>query len=1511
MKRRLMPDIMPVKSNTKKGLGILIVVFLYWGIRLNASPTADLLTFEVCPQIEASDGDFFTDPLYFNLIPDGNADIMGFHGDLIFELWSPNHEVPAMSADLLTTCLGTIGTDVTATTINAPGNSLFIEYRRDDNTNIPVGTAPMARAAGCITTIDQLRTWTSPPVTINSVFQLNIRLENFEVMQWDSTIQAPSTTAMDDCILTIWIEEIPDCELSINIEGQTELCVGDTVTYTSSVTFDNMMNPLYQSAVDSQFYYNDCDIITAAIAPCGNDGANEYLLFRNNTGIVGLNNIVIAVGDDSGVIQQVWGATLPSPALSHNWLTPDPTTAALTTELNSLAACVSEDMFIEPDGDLIPDTTVIIAFLGAGDGNGFDDAANNLNFSDLCQFAPIHIIYGDAAESDYWSNTNAGTILLDINGLSSNTVSYTPISSDPNAQQFAIGCTGNVIELANCNELPLNNCYEWTLDGVPYPGEETLTFIAETEGSQNIGLIAGNCIACIDSTNLLIDVAICEIDSCETLTGSILAISNETCIENDGTVTIDLSDATPPYQVWIVDNDWTNPAPPLVDTFSISPLTMAGLTTGDYTVAIFDANGCQPTCPGFTIEMDAIIQLSITSTSVSCSEADTININGLIPCDGSAFVEALYGTAPFSYEWSNGYSGFPDIKNLCPGEYSVTVTDANGCMGTASVEITQPESITLDYDEVIDASCGLNNGTVVLNPGGGTPPYEFQIMGPFTNPINYYNTSGFFENLEPGQYIARVVDANGCLYQCPIGFEIEPGGSNISATLLGQDLDCPVSTDTTNTYIPNGEILASVTGGTPPYSYNWSNGATTAMIDFLPPGMYEVSIEDATGCTWIDDIVIGAPPSLTLDITTVPTCPGMSAGSIEILASGGNGSPYTYSINGISYGNSGFADQLPVDTYTIQVEDINGCYETAIVAITDEGFLTINSTVYDISCAGLTNGAIDLNITTGTAPYEFIWDNGETTGYISDLSVGNYTVTATDASGCISIASYAINEPDELEVTSSATNLTCAANTNTYDSDAYDSDGSINITVLGGTPPYTYDWSTGATSNNLDNLSPGMYEVSVYDDNACFQTALIEILAPLAFILNVETDSVSCSGYNDGSITVNGGGGSGTFLSYTLDGTDMGIINTFTDLAAGSYTVGICDANLCCRDTTVTIGVANSILLEMTSVNISCYGDSNGLIAGLASGGTPPYVSTLDGIEINGSIIDGLEAGTYMYGVEDANGCYTEQAVTISEPLPIGIEVINIQPACQGQNNGNISVVASGGTNDTLLYGINGSDWVYSDLGAVFPDLFAGDYILTIKNEDGSCPEYLDVTVPEGYDSLRLEVLSVTSISCFGAADGEATVIANGGIGPYAYRLHDQTEWSLTGEFTDIDAGTYQIWIQDLGGGCDSICVPGFEIENSLIICGPSGFQNMVIAPTPAQKSTTVSFGRNMVIGTGYRLRALSVSSGTMNELALAPNQENLQLTVDEWVSGLYILTLYNDKGKIMATQRLVVADGK
>ena len=609
--------------------------------------------------------------------------------------------------------------------------------------------------------------------------------------------------------------------------------------------------------------------------------------------------------------------------------------------------------------------------------------------------------------------------------------------------------------------------------------------------------------------------------------------------------------------------------------------------------------------------------------------------------DGAINITVTNGTAPYSYSWINSSGSniatTEDISGLAAGSYGVTVTDNNGCITPAIFTVNQPTAIS-STETVTDVSCnGGNNGAIDITVSGGTPPY---IYGWSTSDGSGLNPSDEDQTgLTAGTYTVLVLDANGCSFSKDIVVS-EPSLITIDSE-SATDISCNGATD--------GVITVSASGGTGALTYTLnpggiSNGAGT--FNGLSAVTYTVDVDDIHNCGPVtsNNLVVNEPSVITItsESSTNVTCNGLNNGTITITASGGTGT-LTYTLNpGGSNNTTGVFTNLAPNTYNVSVSDVNGCgpVTSSNLTITEPPALTATiSAQTNVSCNGLSNGDATVTAGGGTAPYTYLWSDGQTTATATGLAADNYNVTVTDANSCTTTASVTITEPAALAATASVTDVDCNGNAN----------GAIDLTVTGGTTPYSFSWSNGATSEDLDSLITGSYTVTVTGNNGCTQTASLTLNEPNVIIISSAITNISCHGSNDGKIDITVNGGTSPF-GYTWSTTDgSGLVSgeaTQNALSAGNYTLTLNDVNGCEVSNTYKITEPEKLSMTATVTDAECPDMSNGFIRLSVAGGISPYDITW-GNGMSGDYLSDLTADDYSVTVSDVNQCSLDTTITV------------------------------------------------------------------------------------------------------------------------------------------------------------------------------------------------------------------------------------------------------------------------
>jgi len=438
------------------------------------------------------------------------------------------------------------------------------------------------------------------------------------------------------------------------------------------------------------------------------------------------------------------------------------------------------------------------------------------------------------------------------------------------------------------------------------------------------------------------------------------------------------------------------------------------------------------------------------------------------PCsgqtNGAITTSVSSGTSPYTYLWNQGATT-TGLNNIGSGIFTVVVKDANLCADTLAVEVpaAAPISLTLTPSQVL---CnGGNSGSVVATATGGS--------GTLTYLWSNAATTSTISTLTVGTYTVTVTDGVPCSVNASITIT-QP--AVLSASGVAADKSCSDKND--------GTIDVTVSGGKSPYSFLWSNSATSEDVNGLSAGTYTVTVTDANMCTTTLTKTIESPSALFAPATVIPVaCFGQSTGTISISAIGGN-SGYTYLWADGSTGAT--RNNLPAGSYVLTLKDNKNCQkDTTIIVNQPVATLALSSSVTAVGCFGASTGSIDLTVSGGTSPYNYLWSNAANMEDVSTLTAGFYTVTVTDAKGCTATLNNVVTQPQKLAVTGAITDATCTPTMR-------NANGSITLTVTEGTTNYAYSW-TGPSSytsmlNPITNLAIGFYSVTVTDSKMCTAT---------------------------------------------------------------------------------------------------------------------------------------------------------------------------------------------------------------------------------------------------------------------------------------------------------------------------------------------------------------------------------------------------------------------------------------
>ena len=797
---------------------------------------------------------------------------------------------------------------------------------------------------------------------------------------------------------------------------------------------------------------------------------------------------------------------------------------------------------------------------------------------------------------------------------------------------------------------------------------------------------------------------------------------------NTGAVDVTVSGGTPGYTY-----QWT-PAGPVTQD-------LTNVAAGTYTVTVRDANNCSATATA-TVTQPTQLVATATATPVSC----------VVDNNGAVDLTATGGTGAHTYLWSNNATT-QDLNNVVAGTYTVTVRDQNNCTTTATAVVTQPTDLALGTTTTPAACNGGATGGVDLTVNGGTPGYVYT----WSNGA----TTQDLTNVAAGTYTVTVRDQNNCTKTATATVS-QP--SSIVLTETHVNVSCAEGAD--------GSINLTVNGGTPAYTYLWSNTATTQDVTGLSANTYTVTVRDANNCSATLSVVITQPDPLTVTSQVTPaTCSGSNNSSIDLTPGGGTpGYTYLWSNNATTQDLT----NIPAGTYTVTVRDANNCMAIRTIIVTEPAPLAANATATPVSCFGGTNGSVDLTVSGGTPAYTYAWSNNATTQDLANVPAGTYTVTIFDANNCSTTTSATVTQPTRIALSSTVTPVACNGAAN----------GAINLTVSGGTPAYTFNWSNGATTEDLTNLAAGTYTATVTDANNCVSTTTATVNQPTALVLGTTPTQVGCNGAQTGAIDLAVSGGT---PAYTYVWSNAATTQDLTDLAAGTYTVTVRDANNCSATTTAIITEPTPLVVNAIPTPVSCFGGTNGAVNLTAGGGTPGYTYTWS----NGATtqnLSGIVAGTYTVTVRDANNCSATTSAVVTQPTALALSTVVTNAACNGALTGSIDLTVSGGTVAYTYLWSNGA--TAQDVAG----LAAGTYTVTVTDAN-ACTATATATVTQ--PTALAVTQTVVDVTCNGGNNGSIDLNVSGGSQPYSYTW---SNGATTQDLINLTANTYTVTVQDANG---------------------------------------------------------------------------------------------------------------
>jgi gliding motility-associated-like protein len=744
------------------------------------------------------------------------------------------------------------------------------------------------------------------------------------------------------------------------------------------------------------------------------------------------------------------------------------------------------------------------------------------------------------------------------------------------------------------------------------------------------------------------------------------------------------------------------------------------------------------------------------------------------------------------------------VANATPNAntvYSVIATDSYGCTVVDTVAINVNPALAAPQ-----VSCGTVTGTTITFNWAAVPGstgYEVNVNGTGWVPASG-GLSHMVTGLTAGSSVTIQVRGISASFSCTANI-----GTGTCVTC-----EAPVTTPNIQGVTCFGGNTGTVKlvpdGINPPYTFKLGNTTnTTGMFQNLTAGNYTATVTDASGCSQVLPVNVPTPGQLiaTTSVVQNVTCFGSTNGVANVVATGGTGAQ-SYKWSDPTGQTAPNAANLAAGIYTVTVTDGNGCTTVSTASITQPPVLAVSTTSVAAKCFNDATGSLTAAGNGGIPPFTYAWNNGPTTALNANIPAGGYTVTVTDGNGCAKAAFSTVGQPTQLAATTSSVNVGCHGGNS----------GSATVNPSGGTSAYSYLWNTTPpqTTATASGLTAQSYSVTITDAHGCTLTKTYSLTEPPALVLSVAKTDAKCKGNYDGTATVTATGGVGTVKYKWSDPTGQ-TSQTAKNLAAGTYTVTVTDANNCTTTVTVALTEPQAVQLSANVSDASCFGKTDGKITTSIQGGTSPYSWTWN-TGANSANLANQPSGDYTVTMTDANGCSTTLTKTIGQTPEIVSTATPVPVRCFGNATGALSLNLSGGTPGYTVAWTGPTG--YSGTGASINGLFAGNYTAIITDAKG-CIQTQTAQIDQPASALALVLPAVSDTICFQATDGAATVNASGGTGPYNYL------WSMAGQtgasITNLLSAPYTVTVTDAQGCSQSTTT---FIAQKAQLFAVTGFQN-------------------------------------------------------------------------------------
>jgi gliding motility-associated-like protein len=827
-----------------------------------------------------------------------------------------------------------------------------------------------------------------------------------------------------------------------------------------------------------------------------------------------------------------------------------------------------------------------------------------------------------------------------------------------------------------------------------------------------------------------------------------------------------------------IGSAWVKPA---LGTAPYTYLWSTGETTdsiinksvGIYSVTVTDKNGCTTFKNLFVKDTSSLkVKASTLQNKIRCAGR----------ADGTATALATFGTAPYTYEWSNGATG-TTASNLIAGTYYIEATDNNGCKAVDSIKFIEENVFRIIIRDSSMITChGGNDGWALVNAEGGIAPYSIVWNNGATTNLN--------SGLIAGTYTATITDANSCTLQDQIVITQPP---QLILTLdKVTDIKCKGICDAT--------ARGLVSGGVAPYTYSWSNGETDSMAVALCGGKQYINVTDAHGCEIKDSVdILDIIPRLEVSFANVLSSCGNADGETAAIPAGGV-APYTY------LWNTGSTDtilqNIPAGAYSLKIKDSNGCTLDTITVVDDFTTMTATFTRQAITFCDVCNEKYKIEADNGAAPYTYEWSNGDAGAVADSLCYQQYAVTITDNNGC--------KKTEVLSVVKKSLDVNVVSKTNV---DCYGGEtGELEVKAINGiSSNYYYTWTNGNFGPKISNVKAGTYGVTVNEDSSvCSITKYFTITQRPESRRFYVTDVPSYCKDSTGIMHVEILAGSPPFTVQWGNG-ETGFVNS---KAWNDYiSVKITDLYGCeVTDSAKVDDISDFRLSENSRYLISCIGDSDGKLEVALDNGYAPFTySWSHNSGLNAPLATGLAKGEYTVTVVDNKKCKVSYTFdTLRDPQKMNITFTEPEPIFCNQGTGTVRANVIGG-HPGYTYA-----WTYNGIPQQpktvdIKNMPAGTFTVVAKDTRGCLSEeatYVMNQPPKIQAHFTVELTGCGTLASTGSIKLD-TIIGNNP--PYRFRWHNETTTSTwfkdkTNRIkTNLPAGEYFFTVLDSLGLCYNV----------------------------------------------------------------------------------------------------------